>query len=160
MSESSATVRPRDALARFHRAMLDLSADDLADLFSADAVYEFPFLAPGRPARYQGREEIRAGFGAAWAAAPVRVDEIRDVVAHETTDPEVIIAEQVFDATLTTTGRRFTSSFLLVMRVRDSLIVHVRDYADALRTAHALGRLPAVVASLGGQQPAPPDPRS
>ncbi len=50
MSESPTTVGPRDALARFHRAMLDLSADDLADLFAVDAVYEFPFLTPGRPA--------------------------------------------------------------------------------------------------------------
>ncbi len=152
MSASPAIMRPREALARFHRAMLDFSADDLADLCAVDAVYEFPFLAPGRPARYQGREETRAGFRVAWGAAPVRVDEIRNVVAHETTDPEVIIAEQDLVATLTTTGRRFTSSFLLVMRVRDGLITHVRDYADALRTTHALDRLPTLIASLNAQR--------
>lgn len=86
--------------------------------------------------------------------------EIHNVVVHETTDPEVIIAEQDFDLTAPTTGRRFTSSFLLVMRVRDGLIVHIRDYADALRTAWGLDRLPALVASLGDQRPEPPNARS
>lgn len=40
MSESSpATPGPREVLARFHRAMLDFSPDDLADLHAVDAVY-------------------------------------------------------------------------------------------------------------------------
>jgi ketosteroid isomerase-like protein len=64
---------------------------------------------------------------------------------------EVIIAEQQFDVVLASTGRRFTSSFLLVLRVRDGLIVHTRDYADTLRTAQGTGRLPALLASLSTQ---------
>jgi ketosteroid isomerase-like protein len=143
-----APVSPRELLARFHRAMLALSADALADLHAPDATYEFPLLTPGRPERYHGREEIRAGFGAAWEGARVRVDEIRNVVVHETTDPEVIVAEQEAAATAIETGRAFTLPFLLVLRARDGEIVHVRDYADALRGAQALDRLPALIDSL------------
>jgi uncharacterized protein (DUF1330 family) len=60
----------RELLGRFHRAMLDLSSDDLADLHAPDAVYEFPLLSPARPDRYEGREAIRQGFREAWESAP------------------------------------------------------------------------------------------
>jgi ketosteroid isomerase-like protein len=139
---------PREVLARYQRAMLDWSADDLADLYAVDAVHEFPFLFPGMPERYQGREEVRAGYRAAWGASPARPREIRDVVVHDSTDPEVIAVEQVVTGTVTTTGRAFSIPGLLVIRVRGGLITHVRDYMDGLGVAHAMGRLPAVVAGL------------
>ncbi|MCD0486526.1 nuclear transport factor 2 family protein, partial [Streptacidiphilus sp. ASG 303] len=63
---------PREVLARYHRAVLDRSADDLADLDAADAVHEFPVPFPGMPARHPGRAEVRAGFRAAWDASPAR----------------------------------------------------------------------------------------
>lgn len=130
---------PRDLLAAFHRAMVALSADDLADLHAPDGVYELPLLTPGRPERYEGREEIRAGFGAAWYSTPVRVIEIRDVLVHETADPEVIIAEQVAAATIAGTGRGFAVPFLLVLRARGGLIVHLRDYTARTRVPEDAG---------------------
>jgi ketosteroid isomerase-like protein len=128
--------------------MLDLSADDLADLHAPDAVYEFPLLSPSRPERYEGREAIRDGFREAWEAAPVRVDAIEGVVVYETREPEVIVAEHTARATVTTTGEPFVLPVLLVLRHAGGLIAHVRDYADALRGARALGRLPELVARL------------
>lgn len=145
---TSANLGPREVLARYQRAMLDKSADDLADLYAVNAVHEFPFLFPGMPARYQGREEIRAGYRAAWGASPAQPQEIRDVVVHENTDPEVIVVEQVVSGIVTTTGRSFSFPGLLVLRVRNSQIVHVRDYMDGLGVAHAMDRLTAVAASL------------
>ncbi|MGW3944452.1 nuclear transport factor 2 family protein [Streptomyces phaeochromogenes] len=139
---------PREVLARYQQAMLDGSADDLADLYAVDAVHEFPFLFPGMPERYQGREEVRAGYRAAWGASPARPREIRDVVVHDSTDPEVITVEQVVTGTVATTGRAFSFPGLLVIRVHDGLITHVRDYMDGLGVAHAMGRLPAVVTAL------------
>ncbi|MFJ2721633.1 nuclear transport factor 2 family protein [Streptomyces sp. NPDC087437] len=92
---TSANLSPRDVLARYHRAMLDKSADDLADLYAADAVHEFPFLGfPGMPERYQGREEVRAGYRAARGASPAQPQKIHDVLVHESIDPEVITVEQ------------------------------------------------------------------
>ncbi|MBP0459758.1 nuclear transport factor 2 family protein [Streptomyces montanisoli] len=140
---------PREILARYRQAMLAKSADDLADLYEADAVHEFPFLFPGMPARYQGREEVRAGYRAIWGASPARPQEIREVAVHPSTDPEVITVEQVVTGTVGTTGRPFSLPGLLVMRVRDGRIVHVRDYMDGLRMAQAMGRLPEVAAGLG-----------
>ncbi|MER5639829.1 nuclear transport factor 2 family protein [Kitasatospora sp. NPDC002227] len=142
---------PREVLDRYRRAILDRSADDLAELYAADAVHEFPFLFPGMPACYRGREEIRAGYAAAWGASPARPTEIREVAVHESTDPEVLTVEQLVVGTLATTGAPFAFPGLLVLRVRDGRLVQVRDYMDGLGVAHAMGRLPAVAARLAEQ---------
>jgi uncharacterized protein len=145
-----------DLLARYHRAMHAARADDLAGLYAVDAVHEFPLLFPGMPARLIGREQIRETYRAAWAAASqiVALEEIRNVVVHQTADPEVIIVEQEVTGTVSTTGRRIDAFGVLVMRARDGLFVHVRDYLDALTINHALGRLPAVVAELSSHSAA------
>ena len=150
-TNTSAALGPRELLTRYHQAMLNKSADDLADLYAVDAVHEFPFLSPGMPERYQGREEVRTGYRAAWGASPAQPQEIRDVVVHENTDPEVIVVEQVVSGTVTTTGRSFSVPGLLVIPVRSSQIVHVRDYTDGLGVAHAMGRLTAVAESLSAR---------
>lgn len=128
-----------------------MSADDLADLYAADAVHELPFLFPGMPARYDGREQVRAAYRAAWAATDARVGEVRDIAVHTAADPEVVIAEQVLTGVIASTGEPFEFSGVLVLRVHDTLITHVRDYMDGLAVAHAMGRLPAVVQALGGK---------
>ncbi|MFI0724288.1 nuclear transport factor 2 family protein [Streptomyces sp. NPDC021224] len=138
-TEALATRSPHDVLDRYYQAMLDKSADDLADLYAADAVHEFPFTAPGFPPSFEGREAVRAGYRAAWGASPVRVEEIRRVAVHRTDDPEVIVAEQVVMGTVPDTGAAFGVPGLLVLRVRGGCISHVRDYMDTsgLRSATA-----------------------
>ena len=126
---------PRELLDRYYRAMLDKSADDLADLYAADAVHEFPFTTPGFPPRFEGREELRAGYHAAWDASPARVTAIEDVRLHETADPDVLIAEQRVVGTVGTDGPSFAVPGVLVLRVRDGRLVHVRDYMDGLALA-------------------------
>lgn len=133
--ETTRARTPREALASYHRAMLDKSADALADLYAADAVHEFPFTAPGFPPCYEGREAVRTGYRAVWGASPVRIDEVRTVSAYETDDPEVIVAEHVVAGRLPATGTAFTIPGLLVLRVRDGLITHVRDYMDTAALA-------------------------
>ncbi|MET8799543.1 nuclear transport factor 2 family protein [Nocardia sp. NPDC004568] len=145
---TSADLGPREILARYQRAMLDKSADDLADLYAVDAVHEFPFSFPGMPERYQGREEVRAGYRAAWDASPAQPREIREAVIHESTDREVIVVEQVVSGTVTTTGGSFAIPGLLVIRVRNGRIVHVRDYMDGLGAARAMERPTSPAADL------------
>lgn len=131
--------QPRDVLARYHEAMYAASADDLADLYAPDAIHEFPMTFPSFPRRFEGREQIRAGYRAAWEASPVRLEEIRNVVIHDTSDPDVIVVEQEVAGTVATNGRSFVASNLLVMRVRDGALTHVRDYLDASALAQAAG---------------------
>lgn len=131
---------PRELLERYHRAMLTMSADDLADLYAVDAVHEFPFTSPGFPSRYEGREEIRSGYRAAWGASPAKVTEIRDLTVHETIDPGVIIAEHVVVGSLPARDLTFTVPGLLVLHVREGLITRVRDYMDGFGVASSRGQ--------------------
>ncbi|KIZ17536.1 hypothetical protein SNA_13660 [Streptomyces natalensis ATCC 27448] len=146
---------PRQLLECFQQAMLDFSPDALADLFAENAVYEFPFLAPRREAsRYEGREQIRAGFTRAWASPyPSPVAGFREVRVHDTADPELIIAEHEFDAVNHATGESFTSGFVLFLRARGAQIVHVRDYADVLRLSAGFGQLPQLFEQLQNSDP-------
>ncbi|GAA4574208.1 nuclear transport factor 2 family protein [Planotetraspora kaengkrachanensis] len=112
--------------------------DDLAD----DLVVEWPFNPPGRPRRVEGRAAFEAIAGPGRAALPVRFEGFRDLVVHETADPEVIIAEYVLAGTVLTTGRQASAAFVTVLRVRDGKVVHVREYQDVAAMAAALGELP------------------
>jgi uncharacterized protein len=140
---------PRAILRRYQQALVDKSADDLADLYAADAVHELPFLFPGMPDRLEGREQVRAAYRAAWAASDARPQAVREVAVHSSEDGNVLIAEQVVSGILPSAGRPFEFPGVLVLRVRDGKITHVRDYMDGLGVAHAMGRLPAVAAALG-----------
>jgi uncharacterized protein len=139
---------PRAILRRYQQAIIDKSADDLADLYAADAVHEVPFLFPGMPERFEGREQVRAAYRAAWAATEAQPRTVCEVGVHSCAAGEVLIAEQVVSGVLPSTGQSFEFPGVLVLRVRDGEIIHARDYMDGLGVAHALGRLPAVVAAL------------
>ena len=122
---------PRQVLDRYYQAMRDKSADALADLYAEDAVHEFPFTSPGFPARFEGREQVREGYGAAWGAMLAEVAAVEEVSYHETADPGVIVAEQVTVVALPG-GATMRVPGLLVLEVRDGLIRRTRDYIDAL----------------------------
>ncbi|RPE36913.1 nuclear transport factor 2 family protein [Kitasatospora cineracea] len=128
---------PRAVLARYRAAMLAMDADALAELYAPDGVHEFPFRFPGFPARYEGRDAVRAGYGAAWAASPARPAEVEEVALHLTDDPEVLVVEQVVRGELAGGRGAFAVPGLLVLRVRDGLLVHVRDYMDGLAVSGA-----------------------
>ncbi|GAA2432352.1 hypothetical protein GCM10010191_52950 [Actinomadura vinacea] len=122
---------------RYHQAMRDKSADALADLYAEDAVHEFPFSVPGLPPCFEGREAVRAGYRKMWEASPVLVEGIEDVTTLRATDPEVIVVEQVVTGTVGPGGPDLRVPGLLVLRIRDGLIVHCRDYMDGFAVAEA-----------------------
>lgn len=129
-------ITPISSRAAFERLIGGISSGgwpELSALYAEDAVVEQPFAIPPAPRRLDGRDAVHAHFCAA-AGGPLRLT-ARNVVAHETADPEVIIAEFDYDGLVTTTGRTFTVANIQVLRVRDGLIVHTRDYHDH----HALG---------------------
>ena len=72
----------------------------------------------------------------------------RNMIVHDTSDPEVVVAEWDYDGQVTTTGRSFQVSNIQVSRVRDGRIVLSRDYHNHVVLAEVMGRLPSVVASL------------
>lgn len=124
----------------FHRAMKLLLAKDMAGfvaLFADDAVLEFPFAPPGQPSRVTGHAEIHDYL----INYPDLLDvhEIRDVVVHETGDPEVIVVEFVASGLVVATGRPYELRYIAVLTIRDGHLVHYRDYWNPLAAQELLG---------------------
>ncbi|MFD0783406.1 nuclear transport factor 2 family protein [Micromonospora azadirachtae] len=111
-------------------------ADSLAD----DVVIETPFAAPGRPTRTQGKQQVLEYTQAGRAAFPVRFDDCRNVVVHETTDPEVIVVEYELVGTHMATGVTASAPFIGVLRTRDGKLAHWREYQHTLAIAQAVGQ--------------------
>lgn len=123
------------------RALMDgISRDawqDLDQLFSADAVIDYPFALPAAK-QLVGIEQIRKYFRTV-AALPLKL-RARELVIHETADPEVVVAEWDYDGETTHTGRVFRVSNITVTRVHKGKIVKSRDYHNHFAISEMLGR--------------------
>lgn len=138
---------PREIFGRMREQWL--GGGQLDELLAEDVVIETPFAPPGRPRRFVGRAEFLNFARLERDALPVRLDEMRDVVVHETADPEVIVAEYELAGVVTTTGRRSAAPFIGVLRVRDGKVVLWREYQNMPAIAAAVGRLPDLLAAFG-----------
>jgi uncharacterized protein len=138
---------PQDLFERMTQGFLGHADDLTEDIWAADLVVETPFAAPGRPRRIEGREAFFAVARAGRAALPVRFEECREIVVHQTADPEVIVVEYELVGVHTRTGRRAAASFVGVLRARDGRVAHWREYQDTVAIARELGQLPALLAS-------------
>ncbi|WP_007513992.1 nuclear transport factor 2 family protein [Pseudofrankia saprophytica] len=148
---ASAEMTPREAFARFQEALLGNAPERADELYAEDVIIELPFARPGMPSRFEGRAVFGAFAAAGRASLPVRFEGFRNVVIHDTADPQVIIVEYDLAGTITTINRQASASFVLVLRVRDGRIVHLREYQNVLGMAVALGQLPALLASIGSE---------
>ncbi|MFI9457149.1 nuclear transport factor 2 family protein [Amycolatopsis sp. NPDC052450] len=133
--------------------------EEIFALYAEDAVVENP-QRPPVPTRYEGRETLPENFG---GGMNVRMNRA-DVLIHGTTDPEVIIAEYRNVGEALDTGKSFDIANIQLLRVRDGLIAHSRDYHDYLRLIAALDGLEDLKKSFEAAQreltPVPPRPAS
>ncbi|HEY4019292.1 MAG TPA: nuclear transport factor 2 family protein [Pseudonocardiaceae bacterium] len=142
------TVRtPRQAFDELIRSTTSGDWEAFVALYPDDAVIEMPFAPPGVPAVSDGASLRERIIGMMTRGRPYDFDAADNVVVHETTDPEVIVAEYTLRGTIAATGAPLALSYAMVITVRDGRIVHSRDYANPLASAAALGRLPEVVAA-------------
>ncbi|MEV4056555.1 nuclear transport factor 2 family protein [Amycolatopsis sp. NPDC049688] len=123
---------PRDVFTALSDGISEGRFSELSALYAEDTVVEHPQAVP-RPTRLTGRAAVHERFAGVLAGA-LRLKR-KNVVVHETTDPEVIVAEYGYDAESVETGRTIEAANIQVLRVRDGLIVHSRDYHDYLRLA-------------------------
>jgi ketosteroid isomerase-like protein len=80
------------------------------------------------------------------AAGRLRGFHATDIVIHDTTDPEVIVAEFTYRGD----GDHgpFAVPCVFILRVRDGQIIASRDYTDHLSFARIGGRLDELFAQL------------
>ena len=124
----------REAIERLLAGIAAGATPALAGLYAESAVVELPFAQPGG-LRLVGREQLARHFTLA-GRAPFRLRPI-NVKLHETTDPEVVIAEYDYEGELISTGRRFVVANVQIVRVRAGLILNSRDFHDHARMSAA-----------------------
>jgi hypothetical protein len=127
------TLTHRETFERYvYAGAISRNPDAIAELFTEDGVFEAPLVPPGHalPRRLDGREAIRAGMGA-YHQEPLfagRVDTAMSrYVLHDTTDPDVFIAE-IDTVVEGPHGHRTTWPLVQIFRLREGQIAMLRDY--------------------------------
>jgi uncharacterized protein len=145
---SPATRSPRQTVEQLLEAAVSPTPGDMADCYAPEVVIEMPFAVDAvyPPQITTTREELRARFQAGTAVR--RYNTLDDVTIHETTDPDVIVAEYALHGELSATREPFSLRFAMIMRFRDGYIVHSRDYSDPIAGARLQGRLPELISAL------------
>ena len=124
---------PRQVAEKLVAGISERRFDEIPTLYAEDCVVEVPYAAAGTGRRIEGGAGIREHFARA-DAVPFRL-RARDLVVHETEDPELVVSEWDYEVTSTTTDRTATVANVQFLRVRDGLIVHSRDFHDHARLA-------------------------
>ncbi|BAL86703.1 hypothetical protein AMIS_14830 [Actinoplanes missouriensis 431] len=132
-------MTPREIFERMRAHWLANETTFTGEMLAEEVVVETPFAAPGRPSRTEGRERVLAWTQAGRASFPVRFDDCRNVVVHETADPEVIVVEYELAGTHTATGASASAPFIAVLRTRGGKLAHWREYQHTLAIMQAVG---------------------
>jgi uncharacterized protein len=119
---------------------------ELPDLYAEQTDVVHPFDPLRQPA-LRTRDELRKHFTPA-GAAPRVARRVANVTIHQTTDPEVVVAEFEYQGTAAATGEPFALPGIFVLRVRNGEIVSSRDYFDHLTAARVRGQLAELVAGV------------
>jgi ketosteroid isomerase-like protein len=100
------------------------------DLLADDVVIEMPLAPPGWSSRIEGRQQFAALAEAGRRAMPLRFDNCRDVVVHETANAANIVVEYQLGGTVTTTGAPVTAPAIALLEVHDGRITRWREYQN------------------------------
>jgi uncharacterized protein len=144
---------PREVFLALVNGIADGNLDEVPGLYAEQIDVVHPF-DPLRGAPLRSRDELRERMGSL-AARPRQRRRVGNVTIHETTDPEVIVAEFEYQGTDADTGEPYALPAIFVLRVRNGEIVSSRDYHDHLASARVGGRLDELFAALGAQAAAP-----
>lgn len=131
------TATAREIVEQVLHASLKMDTDAFVRLLAPNCHLEWPYRPEGVPAALEGRDQIRE-FLTTQANGLVRFDEYRNIVIHETTDPEVVIVEYDVDGTVIPTGAPLHQRIIAVLTIRDGLVVSYRDYLNPLVLAETL----------------------
>jgi len=148
MASAAARGSPRATLGQMIKLLQDKDLDALADLYAEDGVHELPFAPPPAPRRIEGREQVRAYFTGTLAGVALEFQRFEEVAIHDTTDPNVIVAEYDAHGVIPSTGRRFTVRNIWILNIVDGRIGSWRDYWNPLEIIQLQGLLPNLLTGL------------
>ncbi|TYB42238.1 nuclear transport factor 2 family protein [Actinomadura chibensis] len=129
---------PREVFLRLVHGVAEARFDELPGLYAEATDVRHPMATP-ESAPLTARAELAEHFGVPPEVRPTLPKRrVVDPVVHETTDPEVIIAEFAYEFERPG-GATARVPCVFVMRIRDGEIVESRDYIDPIRTYLARG---------------------
>ena len=115
-------MTPAEAIHALLAAWEAASPEALAELFTADGVYQDPLKRES----LTGRHEIRDGNAPAMSA----IEECRITVRHLVVADEVGFCEGFFSSRLTNGTGRLDFPFALIVEMRDGQIARAGEYFD------------------------------
>jgi len=139
-------LSPREVFLALVNGVAESRWDELPSLYAEQTYVVHPF-DPLRAAALRTRDELREHFRPT-GAGPRLHRRAANITIHETTDPEVIVAEFEYQGTVADTGETFALPGIFVLRVRNGEIVSSRDYFDHVTAARIRGQLDVLVAAV------------
>src|SRR5882724_11742935 len=112
---------PREVFLALVHGVAEGRWEELPDLYAEQTHVVHPF-DPLRAPALRSRDELREHFRPT-GVGPELLRRPADITIHETTDPEVIIAEFAYEGAVAGTGEQFALPGIFVLRVRDGQIV-------------------------------------
>lgn len=106
------------------------------DMFAADGVLEYPYAPPGLNTSHAGRDAIIANFQR--IRKFLRVDSVSNVTEIMCSDADTVVLEFYGRGEGAVTKELYDQRYISVIKVRDGLIVHYKDYWNPLAMIRAV----------------------
>ena len=123
-------------------------ADSMFDMFSDDAVVEFPFAPPNVPKRLNGKPAIVKYINS--LAGQFTFDRFSKPSVQTTADPDLVVAEFEVVGRNDATGETYDQFFVSFIHTKDGYITLYREYWNPLAILQAMHGSAAVNASILG----------
>jgi uncharacterized protein len=134
----SQPMTPKEVFLELVQGVAEGRWNDLPRLYAEDAIVSHPFHPTGAPP-LKGRAALAAHFTVGTTTQMPHREPV-NINIHETTDPEVIVAEFAYRTTLSN-GSRMDYPCVFILRVRNGEIVASNDYIDPIRRNRAFERM-------------------
>ncbi|TCC58920.1 ketosteroid isomerase [Kribbella pittospori] len=141
-------MTPEEVFLKLVHGVADRDFAALPELYAEQTDVRHP-MNPFGDHPLRSRDELRQHFG---GVGPKVMEVVRfqpeNIRVHQTTDPEVIVAEFDYVGTVLATGAPYRTPCIFVLRIRDGLIVESRDYIDHVTNIRARGQSEELIATL------------
>lgn len=133
MTDEEKRKRNREVVERSFAAVGRADVSGQLHSFTEDVVLELPYADP--PVRLEGKDAIRARVG---PALEIFRFHLHITGVYDCTDPDTLVLEYRSEGHVTTTGKEYRNAYIGVVRFRDGLICHQREYYNPVPVARAL----------------------
>jgi ketosteroid isomerase-like protein len=133
VTDEEKRTRNREVIERSFDAVGRADVAGQLDAFTEDVVLELPYADP--PVRLEGKAAIRAHVGPALDIFRFQLH-ITDV--YDCADPDTLVLEYRSEGRVTTTGKEYRNTYIGVVRFRDGLICHQREFYNPVPAGRAL----------------------